>query len=32
MSTPRHRPPSKPAPRTYASVEELIKGEGLGDK
>jgi transcriptional regulator with XRE-family HTH domain len=32
MSTPRHRLPSKPSRKTYASVEELIKGEALGDK
>jgi transcriptional regulator with XRE-family HTH domain len=32
MSTPRRRLPAKSAQRTYASVEDLIKGEGLGDK
>ena len=32
MSTPSRRLPAKSAQRTYASVEDLIKGEGLGDK
>ena len=32
MTTSRRRLPAKSAPRTYASVEDLIKGEGLGDK
>jgi transcriptional regulator with XRE-family HTH domain len=32
MTTPRRRPPAKSAPRIYASVEALMKGEGLGDK
>ncbi len=32
MNTPRRRTPSKSARPTYASVEELIKGEGLGDE
>lgn len=32
MTIPRRRLPAKSARRTYASVEDLIKGEGLGDK
>ena len=32
MTTSRRRLHAKSAPRTYASVEDLMKGEGLGDK
>lgn len=32
MSSPRSPQTSKPAPRTYAKVEDLIKGEGLSEQ
>jgi len=32
MTASRRRLPAKSAPRTYASVEDLMKGEGLGDQ